>query len=76
LVFGTLPVGLRSHHGIENYLPQQLIADDAQDLGNIVENLAGATQDHREKLRRMVVERIGFMDADNFVRVIEGVVNG
>lgn len=75
LIFGSLPVGLSHHRDIHVYLPSDLIARDAQDLGDIVQRLSVTTAEEREQLRHAVAARIEFMDASNFVKVIESVIN-
>lgn len=74
LLFGTIPVGLAPHHGIEQYLPVELIARNAAHLGDITEYLAHMKVEDRTELRDQIVEKIKFMDASNFVAVLEGVV--
>jgi hypothetical protein len=76
VIFGTLPVGLSNHNGIEEYLPADLVARNPEDLTRLVKLLSICTLEERSQLRNAVVARIEFMDASNFVRVIEGVVNG
>jgi hypothetical protein len=76
IIFGTLPVGLSSHNGIEQYLPADLVARNPEDLIRLVKLLSICTLEERSQLRNSVVARIEFMDAANFVRVIEGVYNG
>jgi hypothetical protein len=71
LIFGTLPIGLATHNGIEEYLPRELIANDAEDLGNKVQWLSTLSASQREILRRDVAEKIRFMDASYFVDRIE-----
>ena len=71
LLFGTIPVGLVTHRGIDRYLPDSLVARDPGHLGEIVERLAGISLAERHALRREIVGRIGFMDAGNFVDVLE-----
>lgn len=73
LLFGTIPVGLDEHSGIRDYLPEELIALDAQHLGNIVQRLSELPLEGRDELRRRVVEKVRFMDASNLVRVLEKV---
>lgn len=76
LIFGTIPVGFKSHNGIEQYLPTDLIARDADHLCEIVKLLSICTPEERQQYRNSIAAQIEFMDASNFVRVIEGVYNG
>ena len=76
IIFGSIPVGLGSHKGIEQYLPSDLIARTPSELGSVVSMLAACTTDERNKYRTMVAERIGFMDVSNFVRTIERETHG
>lgn len=59
LLFGTLPVGLAEMQGIEEYLPDELIAIDTEDLQKIVSELAIAPFDKRIELREEVLYRVG-----------------
>lgn len=76
LIFGTIPVGLKSHFGIAQYLPAHLTAANAEHLGNITLELASLSGDSRRDMRERVAHNIMFMDASNFVRVIERIANG
>lgn len=71
LLFGTIPIGLASHHGIEQYLPDYLIADDPGDLGQVAFCLSENTAEERAQIRDEVIKKIEFMDASNFVGVLE-----
>ena len=76
LLFGTIPLGLASHTGIDQYLPQELIVKNADDLGNKTEWLSQMNIEQREELRRVIVKKIEFMDVKNFLDKLEGVRNG
>jgi len=76
IIFGTIPVGLSEHNGIYEYLPADLVARDPDDMVRLVNLLSRMPKEERDQLIHAVVARIEFMDASNFVRVIEGVVNG
>ena len=76
LLFGTIPVGLSEHEGISQYLSADLVAKDAAELGDIAERLSAVEPWMRDKVRREVVEQLGFMDVRNFVDKIVGVVEG
>jgi hypothetical protein len=73
LMFGTIPVGLATHNGIAQYLPPHLIAQSPEHLGDIVEQLGGMDVKTRGVIRDDVISRIKFMDASNFVSVLEKV---
>lgn len=76
LIFGTIPIGFKSHNGIEQYLPAGLICSDASQLAETAAGLSVLSTSGRQAFREDVANRINFMDASNFVRVIEGVYNG
>jgi hypothetical protein len=76
IIFGTIPVGLAEHNGIYEYLPADLVARDPEDMVRLVNLLSRMPKEERDQLIHAVVCRIEFMDASNFVRVIEGVCNG
>ncbi len=67
--FGAVPVGLSEFMGIENYLPDYLVADDVDDLCKIIT----AHKDFSTKqksialVRRMLEKK---MDVSNFVKVL------
>ena len=71
LLFGTLPVGLSVHHGIDQYLPDELIARDPTDLIAKIDGLARMGAPERDALRRRVVEKIDFMDVRHFLDHLE-----
>ena len=71
LLFGTLPLGLSSHTGIRQYLPDELVADDPHDLASIVLSLSRMSLEARTELHCEVVEQIGFMDVSHFLDRIE-----
>jgi len=73
LLFGTIPVGLKPHLGIEDYV--EFIADDPNELCFIVENLATISVKERDDIRSKNIEKLRFMDVSNFVDKIENVVN-
>ena len=75
LMFGTIPVGLSEHLGVEQYVGPSFVAQDAEHLGDIVEWLSMIDVDDRERVRRDMVERLGFMDVSFFVNEIEKVVS-
>lgn len=74
LMFGTIPVGLRSHLGVENYVNELCIAKDPKDLMEIVYWLSTFSEGARDHMRRQNVEQISFMDVKHFVDKIEAVL--
>ena len=73
LLFGTIPVGLSTHYGIENYVMRECIAKDADDLADTVEWLAGMNEGHRRFFREENIKLISHMDVKNFVDELEKV---
>jgi hypothetical protein len=73
LLFGTIPIGLGNHFGIDEYLPQDLIVTSAEELGNKIEWLSKMSIVEREGLSREIVDQISFMDVRNFLDKLEGV---
>jgi hypothetical protein len=76
LLFGTIPIGLRSHVGIERYVQPGLVAGDGQDMIEVVETLAGMPLKERDRIRRENVEQLSFIDASHFIDKIEDVADG
>ena len=76
LIFGTIPVGLQTHHGIDQYLPSTLIARDSKDLGDIVEWLSRETASSRQNIRESIAKQIHFMDSKYFIEKLESAVQG
>ena len=73
LLFGTIPVGLSTHYGIENYVMRECIVKDADDLADTVEWLAGMNEGHRRFFREENIKLISHMDVKNFVDELEKV---
>jgi len=73
LMFGTIPVGLSPHVGVSDYC--MFTAEDPTDLIDIVDYLSHIDLKERDEIRRKNVEKIRFMDASNFVDLIEDVAN-
>jgi len=70
LLFGSIPVGLAGHLGVENYVSH--IAKDGDDFSLVAETLtADVDIENRRRIRRELVERLEFMDASNFVKKLE-----
>lgn len=75
LMFGTIPIGLSSHLGIENYILRDLIAGDAEDMIDILEFMSKCDLKTRDDMRTENIEKLRFMDVSNFVDKIEEVMN-
>lgn len=73
LLFGSLPVGLRGHLGIEKYVNEGFVADDPADLAHIT-YMAAIDLNERKRLREDLAHKLRFMDARHFVKKIEDVV--
>jgi len=76
LLFGTIPVGLEPHLGIDQYVLSSHLARNEFDLIEIVERLSKCNVAERDALRKKNVEQIGFMDVSNFVDKLVDVVEG
>lgn len=76
LLLGTIPIGLRSHVGIDRYVQPGLIAGDGQDMIEVVETLCGLPLSERDRIRKENIEQISFIDASRFIDKIEDVANG
>ena len=72
LLFGTIPIGLSCHKGIEDYV--LFTVRDPNDLIEIVEEMSCLDVVDRDILRRENIERIRFMDVSNFVNKIEEIL--
>lgn len=71
LMFGTIPIGLGAHHGINEYVLMQV--EDAVELGEMVLELSRAEPEVRRALRSRSIEHIGHMDVSHFLDRIEEV---
>lgn len=76
LLFGTIPIGLGSHVGIDRYVDPGLIAGDGNDMIEVVETLCGLPLSERDRIRKENVEQLSFIDASHFIDKIEDVANG
>lgn len=74
MLFGSLPIGLAEFNGIDQYLPDELIASDADDLAEKALRLSSASLAYRECLRSLVISMIGRMDVSKFVDRIQDIV--
>lgn len=72
LLFGTIPIGLGSAKGIEQYV--DLVATDGLDMIEIVKMLSEADLKQRDEMRRANIAKLDFMDARHFVDKIENVI--
>lgn len=75
LIFGTLPVGLKGHLGIEKYVLPEHIAESGEHMVELVKEMSTYNVDMRRKKRRENADKLEFMDAKYFVDKIEEVVN-
>jgi hypothetical protein len=75
LLFGTIPVGLSSMTGIEQYVLPQFIAKDGQDMIDIIEYMSKLSESERNILRKKNVDQLEFVDAKFFVNKIEKVTS-
>jgi hypothetical protein len=69
LMFGTIPIGLSSHLGIDDYVLFKV--KDARELGELVLDLSRSDLSRRDMLRRKNVDLIAHMDVRNFLNKIE-----
>jgi len=72
LLFGTLPVGLSTTKGIDQYC--DLVAKTPDDMKHIVEFTAHMDLKLRDQYRRENAAKLEFMDAKHFVDKVENVV--
>ena len=73
ILFGTVPIGLKSAKGIEKYV--YLYAEDSYELSCFSELLSRKNfQSMRADIRRSNAEKLEFMDAKYFVDKIEAVL--
>lgn len=71
ILFGTLPVGLGCHLGIEQYVCEDMIADSAEELLMIAKRIRAMSPIRREVLREEAAHRLSHMDVRNFVDTLE-----
>ncbi len=74
ILFGTIPVGLKCHLGIEQYTAH--VAQDAEDLLEIARGIRSMAPIRREVLREEAAHRLSHMDVRNFVDVLERLAAG
>lgn len=75
LMFGTLPIGLSSHAGIDDYVLPNLKVRDEKDMCYVLEVMSEWDLKTRNDHREENIEKIRFMDVSNFVNRIEDVLN-
>ena len=75
LLFGTLPIGLKTHLGVERYVLPGHIAESGEHMVELVEEMSNYAYHVRDMFRRNNVEQLEFMDAKYFVDKIEDVVS-
>ena len=75
LMFGTLPIGLDSHLGVERYT-DGLVALDANDLIATVDEMSRESIYERHRRREELAHKLQCCDASRFVDHIEDVMNG
>jgi len=71
LLFGTIPIGLSSMKGIEQYVT--FVAQDSLDMIDLADTLIDNGVEYRDEMRRANVEKLEFMDARHFVDKVENV---
>lgn len=71
LMFGSIPIGLKGHLGIDSYCDS--VANDRDDLYDIANYFSEFKRLARLKFIKRLVEKLSFMEARNFVREIEKV---
>jgi hypothetical protein len=69
ILFGTLPVGLKGHLGIEGYTNH--VADDPEDLLRIAKEIRAMSPIRREVLREEAAHKLSHMDVRNLVDTLE-----
>jgi len=76
LLFGSLPVGLAGHLGIENYVLPDFVVNNHEELQNISRDVAkyGCSSENRQLDREELAHKLSFMDAGNFIKRIEELV--
>jgi len=72
LLFGTIPVGLAGHLGIEEYT--EYVASSPDHLIQIAEYLSTLNVKERDEIRRANVQKLEFMDVKYFIDKIEEVL--
>jgi len=73
IFFGTIPIGVSDFYNIKKYLPDNLIANDAYDVAEIIKH---SIKDYRwrKKIINELRVNLSFMDCRNFVKTIEDII--
>lgn len=74
VLFGSIPVGLDGHLGIEQYTNH--VAKDSEDLLRIAREIRSISPIRREVLREEAAHKLSHMDVKNFVNVLEKLAKG
>lgn len=69
ILFGTIPVGLKCHVGIDQYTAH--VAQDAEDLLRIAKEIRAMSPMRREVLREEAAHKLVHMDVRSFVDTLE-----
>lgn len=72
VLFGSIPVGLKTHLGVEDYVPSGLVARDAAHLLELASWLRNMSPIRREAAREEAAHTLSRCDARNFLGVLEG----
>jgi hypothetical protein len=72
LYFGSIPIGFKEFYQIEEYLPQELIAEDHNDLKEIIEKISKFSIEEHNDYRKRLWNRLSFMDVSYFVDKLIG----
>lgn len=73
VLFGTIPVGIRSMAGIEQYAINNV--EDGDEMTDLLYEMSQMTLSERDLLRQESAHMLRHMDARHFVDVIEDVAN-
>ena len=73
ILFGTIPVGIRQMHGIDQYAINNV--EDGDEMTDLLYEMSQMTLRERDILRHESAHKLGFMDARHFVDVIEEIAN-
>ncbi len=74
VLFGSIPVGLNGHLGIEQYV--SYVARDPEDLLLYAKNIRSISPIRREVLREEAAHKLSHMDVRHFVDVLERLAGG
>jgi len=74
ILFGSIPVGLAGHHGIEQYVAH--VARDPEDLLQYAKHVRSISPIRRKVLREEAAHKLSQMDVRKFVDVLEALAVG